>query len=196
MTRVTNNYGTRCLMARRLVEAGVRFVQVFPPLKPSFQPWDSHNNLKAELESICGQTDRPAAALVTDLKVAGAARGDDRDLDRRIRPIARHAKREWTRPQPQWIRPVPRGRRLQEAATSTAPATSLATRRSADPVSVPDLHATLLHQLGIDHNRLVFTERGIEETPTDAKVSGAKVVKEIIWRERQLSGIWTWVICL
>ena len=68
---VTNNYGTRCLMARRLIEAGVRFVQVFPPLKPSFQPWDSHNNLKAELESICGQTDRPAAALVTDLKARG-----------------------------------------------------------------------------------------------------------------------------
>ncbi len=58
-------------MARRLVEAGVRFVQVFPPLKPSFQPWDSHKNLKAELESICGQTDKPAAALVTDLKSRG-----------------------------------------------------------------------------------------------------------------------------
>ena len=98
MTRATSNYGTRCLMARRLVEAGVRFVQVFPPLKPSYQPWDSHNNLKAELESICGQTDRPAAALVTDLKSRGSARRDDRDVDRRIRPAAGHPKREWARP--------------------------------------------------------------------------------------------------
>ena len=57
--------------ARRLVEAGVRFVQVFLLLKPSFQPWDSHNNLKSSLMSICGQTDQPAAALITDLKSRG-----------------------------------------------------------------------------------------------------------------------------
>jgi hypothetical protein len=53
-------------------------------------------------------------------------------------------------------------------------------RAVVDPVSVPDLHATVLNQLGIDHNRLVFTERGNEETPTDAKVTGAKVVKGIL----------------
>ena len=49
-----------------------------------------------------------------------------------------------------------------------------------DPVSVPDLHATLLHQLGLDHNRVVFNERGNDETPTDAKVTGAKVVTGIL----------------
>src|SRR5207247_6346892 len=43
---VSASYGMRCLMARRLVEAGVRFVQVFPPVKPQFQPWDSHSKVK------------------------------------------------------------------------------------------------------------------------------------------------------
>ena len=47
-------------------------------------------------------------------------------------------------------------------------------------MSVPDLHATVLDQLGLDHNRLLFTERGIDETPTDAKVTGAKVVKGVL----------------
>ena len=95
---VTNNYGTRCLMARRLIEAGVRFVQVFPPLKPSFQPWDSHNNLKAGA-GIDLRADGPAGGGARHgLESAGAARGDDRHVDRRIRPIARHAKREWTGP--------------------------------------------------------------------------------------------------
>ena len=55
----TAGYGLRCLMARRLVESGVRFVQIFPPVKPQFQPWDSHTNVKTENEAICAQ-DRSA----------------------------------------------------------------------------------------------------------------------------------------
>src|SRR6266436_4754566 len=58
-------------MARRLIEAGVRFVQVFPPVKPSFQPWDSHNNVKSEVLNIAGRTEQPATALVKDLKERG-----------------------------------------------------------------------------------------------------------------------------
>jgi len=68
---VTSGYGTRCLMARRLVESGVRFVQIFPPLDPSFQPWDSHSNLRNELQTICAHTDQPSAALIKDLKSRG-----------------------------------------------------------------------------------------------------------------------------
>ena len=67
----TAGYGTRCLMARRLVESGVRFVQVFPPLDPSFQPWDNHSNLKNDLSKICGYVDQPSAALISDLKERG-----------------------------------------------------------------------------------------------------------------------------
>ncbi|MFN0055165.1 MAG: DUF1501 domain-containing protein, partial [Planctomycetales bacterium] len=64
----TQGYGLRCLMARKLVEAGVRFVQVFP--RP-FQPWDTHSKTKEELGSICAACDQPSAALITDLKQRG-----------------------------------------------------------------------------------------------------------------------------
>ncbi len=63
----TREYGTRCLIARRLVERGVRFVQLFL----GGQPWDNHQNLKKGLADICRKTDQPAAALVTDLKQRG-----------------------------------------------------------------------------------------------------------------------------
>ena len=63
----TREYGTRCLLARRLVERGVRFVQLFL----GGQPWDNHNNLHTKLPAICRTTDRPAAALVKDLKQRG-----------------------------------------------------------------------------------------------------------------------------
>src|SRR3982750_871332 len=64
---VTREYGTRCLIARRLVERGVRFVQLFV----GGQPWDNHNSIKKTLPEICRRTDRPAAALVADLMQRG-----------------------------------------------------------------------------------------------------------------------------
>ncbi|MEZ6131766.1 MAG: DUF1501 domain-containing protein [Planctomycetaceae bacterium] len=63
----TREYGTRCLIARRLVERGVRFVQLFL----AGQPWDNHSALATGLPSICRKTDQPAAALVKDLKQRG-----------------------------------------------------------------------------------------------------------------------------
>lgn len=63
----TREYGTRCLIARRLVERGVRFVQLFL----AGQPWDNHNSIGTSLPSACGKTDKPSAALVKDLKQRG-----------------------------------------------------------------------------------------------------------------------------
>ncbi len=64
---VTREYGTRCLIARRLVERGVRFVQLFL----AGQPWDNHSNIGTSLPSVCRRTDQPSAALVKDLKQRG-----------------------------------------------------------------------------------------------------------------------------
>lgn len=64
---VTRDYGTRCLIARRLVERGVRFVQIFN----NGQSWDHHSSIKTELPKRCAEIDRPAAALVKDLKRRG-----------------------------------------------------------------------------------------------------------------------------
>lgn len=63
----TREYGTRCLIARRLVERGVRFVQLFL----AGQPWDNHSSITKGLPAICGRTDKPSAALVKDLKQRG-----------------------------------------------------------------------------------------------------------------------------
>ena len=65
--KATREYGTRCLIARRLVERGVRFVQLFH----AGQPWDNHNNIKSTLTSACRKTDKPSAGLVKDLKRRG-----------------------------------------------------------------------------------------------------------------------------
>ena len=63
----TRNYGTRCLIARRLVERGVRFVQIFA----AGQNWDHHGSIKTALPDRCAEVDKPAAALVRDLQQRG-----------------------------------------------------------------------------------------------------------------------------
>jgi hypothetical protein len=175
----TAGYGTRCLMARRLVESGVRFVQVFPPLDPSFQPWDNHSNLKNDLRKICGYVDQPSAALITDLKQRGLL--DDvivmwtGEFGRL--PITEGAD----------------GRDHNRHAFSTLMAgggfkaghihgatDEFGYKSVENRVSVPDLHATILNQLGIDHTKLTFTHSGRPERLTDPEVTGARVVEEIL----------------
>ncbi|MEX2261430.1 MAG: DUF1501 domain-containing protein [Bryobacteraceae bacterium] len=176
---VTAGYGARCLMARKLVEAGVRFVQVFPPLKPSFQPWDNHENLKPGLTEICGRTDRGSAALVKDLKSLGlldetivmwagefgrlpiSQKGTGRDHNRNAFSL--------------WLAGGGFKAGYVHGATD-----ELGYRAVEDRVSVPDLHATLLNQLGLNHNKLTFRHHGRDETLTDASLTGAAVVEKLL----------------
>ena len=166
-------------MARRLVESGVRFVQVFPPVKPQFQPWDSHANVKTELQEICAACDQPSAALIKDLKARGL-------LDSTIviwsgefgrLPVSQNGS----------------GRDHNRNAFTTLIAgggfragfvhgatDEVGYRVVEKPVSVPDLHATLLHQLGLDHDRVTYLHHGREESLTDSPVSHARVVKELL----------------
>ena len=172
----TAGYGTRCLMSRRLVEAGVRFVQVFPPVG---QPWDSHSNVKTELETICAKTEQPVAALVKDLKSHGllestvvmwggefgrlpvSQNGFGRDHNRNAFSL--------------WLA----GGGFKSGYVHGA--TDEVGYRAVDKkVSVPDLHATLLHQLGIDHRKLTYRHHGRDETLTDISLTGAKVVGELL----------------
>jgi hypothetical protein len=177
----TAGYGLRCLAARRLIEAGVRFVQVFPPVKPNFQPWDSHGNVRTELETICGKTDLPSAGLITDLKSRGllestivlwsgefgrlpvSQNGSGRDHNRNAFTLLLAGGGF-------------RGGCIHGATDEVG------YRAAEGRVSVPDLHATILHQLGIDHNRLTFTHHGRPETLTDAPVTKARVVAGLLDR--------------
>ena len=67
----TVEFGTRCLLARRLVERGVRFVQLYSGGGPVAMQWDAHDDIDANHEKMCGMTDKPVAALLADLKRTG-----------------------------------------------------------------------------------------------------------------------------
>ena len=175
----TAGYGLRCLMARRLVESGVRFVQVFPPVKPQFQPWDAHTNVKTENEAICGKCDRPSAALVKDLQQRGllestvvlwsgefgrlpvSQNGSGRDHNRNAFSLLLAGG----------------GFKAGHVHGATD---EVGYRAEVGRVSVQDLHATLLHQLGLDHTKLSYRHHGSDETLTDARVTRARVVKELL----------------
>jgi len=173
----TQGYGLRCLMARKLVEAGVRFVQVFP--KP-FQPWDSHTNCKTELADICKDCDQPSAALITDLKQRGL-------LERTIvlwsgefgrLPVAQNGAFGRDHNRNAFSLFLAGGgfkRGYAHGATDDVGYKAAVAR-----VSVPDLHATILNQLGLDHQLLTYEHSGRDESLTDASLTGAKVVRELL----------------
>jgi hypothetical protein len=176
---LTAGYGMRCLMARRLVEAGVRFVQVFPPVHPQFQPWDAHTDVRRENVDICGRTDLPSAGLIRDLKARGL-------LDSTIvlwsgefgrLPVSQNGRgRDHNR---NAFSLILAGGGFKTGHVHGA-TDEVGYRAAVDRVSVPDLHATLLYQLGLDHERLTYRHHGSDESLTDARVTRARVVRELL----------------
>lgn len=175
----TANFGTRCLMARRLVESGVRFVQVLVPVKSGGMPWDHHENIKPGLEAICPQVDRPTAGLIRDLKHRGlldetiviwtgefgrlpiSQKGSGRDHNRNAFSL------------------VIAGGGFK-AGHVHGKTDDLGYRAVEKRVSCPDLLATILNQLGLDHNRLKYAHHGREESLTDSPVTHARVVTALL----------------
>jgi len=171
----TREYGSRCLIARRLVERGVRFVQLFL----SGQPWDTHSKNAETLKSLCARTDQPSAALVTDLKQRGL-------LDETIvlwtgefgrLPVSQGTDgRDHNR----------HGFSLWLAGGGFKPgyvhgATDEFGYQSVDgTVTVHDLQATLLHALGLDHRKLTYPHEGRLDSLTDVEVTKAKVVPALL----------------
>jgi hypothetical protein len=170
---VTRPYGLRCLMARRLVERGVRFVQVFM----AGQPWDTHNNNAAATRSCCEQTDRPAAALLTDLRRRGL-------LDETLvfwggefgrTPGAQGKDGRDHHPYGFSVMLAGGGIKGGQAYGATD---DFGYRAVTDRCGVADLHATMLHQLGLDYSRLTYKHNGRDERLTD--VREAKVLKKLL----------------
>lgn len=172
----TADYGKRCLMARRLVESGVRFVQLDAPVRT---PWDSHSNLKQGIDEIAAKVDRPAAALIRDLKQRGllettiivwggefgrlpvSQNGNGRDHNRNAFGL--------------FIAGGGFKNGYVHGATD-----EFGYRAVEGRVSCHDLNATFLHQLGLDHERLTYFHNGRDETLTDPAVSQARVVDELL----------------
>lgn len=174
----TREYGTRCLIARRLVERGVRFVQLFL----AGQPWDNHSNLKTALPGICRRTDRPAAALVTDLKQRGML---DETVVHWGGEIGRlPVTQNQGSPEKHGRDHNGQGFSIWLAGGGFKPgiafgATDEFGHRAVEDVVTPnDYQATLLHLFGLDANELVFHHNGQQQSLTAGRK--ARVVEEII----------------
>ncbi|MBM3764142.1 MAG: DUF1501 domain-containing protein [Acidobacteria bacterium] len=170
------SYGLRCLMARKLIESGVRFVQVFPG---TGQPWDTHSKLKTELPRICDKTDQPTVALISDLKARGL-------LDSTIVMWAGEFGRLPTTQNADGRDHNRNAFSLFFAGGGFKPGLTYGEtddfgyKATVNRVSVPNLQATMLHLLGLDHTKLTFPNGGRVETATDATVTGAQVVKDLL----------------
>lgn len=161
----TMSYGKRCLMARRLVERGVRMVQVFT----EGNVWDHHTDLRKGLPYCCGKTDKPIGALLADLKQRGL-------LDSTLvvwggefgrLPIAQSpgptAGRDHN---PSGFTSWMAGGGIKGGMVYGA-TDEIGYKAVEDPVSVHDFNATILHLLGMDHRKLVFQRDGRSERITD-----------------------------
>jgi Protein of unknown function (DUF1501) len=173
----TREYGARCLIGRRLVERGVRFVQIFL----GGQPWDTHSAIRQGLPAICRRTDRPAAALVKDLKQRGLLEttivhwgGEIGRLPVTEGQLDANAGRDHNgQGFSVWLA----GGGIKGGMTFGA--TDEVGHRAVENIVTPnDFQATLLHLFGLDHNRLVYHTNGREQRLTDGRL--ARVVKEIL----------------
>ena len=164
------------LITRRLLERGVRFIQVW---SGAGQPWDDHENIAAHHRQLADEWDQAIAAFLTDLKQRGLFDQVLVDLGRRVRPDARRRAAGALRPRPQPLRLLDvagrrrRPRRLRPRRHRRA----RLRRRPADKVHVHDLHATILHLLGFDHEKLTYRYAGRDFRLTDVH---GRVVKELL----------------
>ena len=172
----TREYGTRCLIARRMVERGVRFVQLFL----NGQPWDNHSNLKNSLPAACKRTDKPAAALVKDLKQRGLLETTIVHWGGEIGrlPVTEGNADSGGRDHngqgfSTWLA----GGGIQ-AGMTYGETDEVGHRAAVDRVTPNDYQATLLHLFGIDHKQLVFHHNGQKQTLTNQRE--ARVVHKIL----------------
>lgn len=174
----TREYGTRCLIARRLVERGVRFVQLFL----SGQPWDNHSNISTGLPAICRRTDRPAAGLVCDLKQRGMLNETVVHWGGEIGRLP--VTQNQGKPQAHGRDHNGQGFSIWMAGGGFRPgtvygATDEVGHRAVENVVTPnDYQATLLHLFGLNWQDLIFHHGGQSRIVTAGRE--AKVVNEIL----------------
>lgn len=174
----SNSFGRACLLARKLSESGVRFVQV------SIGGWDHHGDIRGNLPKLCAQTDQPVAGLIRDLKTRGLLEDTlvlwsgefgrtpwSQDLSGKS-PIDRHGREH----QPESFCAWMAGGGVKAGLTH-GQTDDMGYRVIEGRVHVHDLHATLLHLLGIDHLKLTARHLGRDYRLTDVY---GEVVHEIL----------------
>ena len=174
-SRQRGTFAANCLLARRMAERGVRFIQLY------HRGWDQHYNLPSDLALQCGDVDQPAAALIQDLKqrglleetlvVWGGEFGRTTYSQGKLEPN-NYGRDHHGRCFTMWLAGGGIRRGLQYGETD-----DFCYNVVKDGVHVHDLNATLLNQLGIDHTRLTFRFQGRDYRHTDVE---GKVVKGIV----------------
>ena len=163
--RKPGTYAANCLLARRLAERGVRFIQLF------HRGWDQHRKLPSQIAGQCRDTDQPSAALIQDLKQRGLL--DDTlvvcggEFGRTVYCQGPLTADDYGRDHhPRCFTIWLAGGGIQPGLTY-GETDDFSYNIARDPVHVHDLHATLLHCLGIDHTRLTFKSQGRNHRLTD-----------------------------
>lgn len=173
--RKPGKYAFNCLIARRLIERGVRFVQLF------HQGWDSHNNLPDQVTKQAKDTDQPTAALLADLKARGLLEDTlviwGGEFGRTVYSQGKPKPGTYGRDHhPSCFSMWMAGGGIQ-GGMSYGQTDDYSVNVVDQAVSVHDLHATILHQLGIDHERFTFPFQGRDFRLTDVH---GRVVQEIL----------------
>ena len=166
--KVTEPFGRQCLMARRLVERGVRFVQIFAGGvgNQNTDTWDAHEDIKTNHTQHAAETDRPMAGLLTDLKARGL-------LDSTLvimhsefgrMPISQRGVGRDHNPGAQTV--LMAGARIKGGQVIGS-SDEFGYKAMEQPISYHDLHATMLHLLGLDHTKLTYRFNGRDMRLTD-----------------------------
>jgi hypothetical protein len=174
-SRKPGTYAWNCILARRLAERGVRFIQLF------HRGWDQHGNLPRDIRQQCLQTDQPSAALIQDLKQRGILEDTlivwGGEFGRTVYSQGTLTEENYGRDHhPRCFSMWLAGGGVRGGVTY-GETDDYSYNIVADPVDVHDLHATILHCLGVDHTKLTFKFQGRHFRLTD--VAG-KVVRGIL----------------
>jgi Protein of unknown function (DUF1501) len=172
------HFAKQCLMARRLVEHGVRFVQIYSGGMENERSWDGHIDIAGNHRQFSGETDVPIAGLLTDLKARGLldstlviCAGEFGRL-----PVAQKSQKPGRDHNPHAFTAWFAGGGVR-AGVHYGETDEIGLRAAVNRVTVNDLHATILHLLGIDHERLTYRFSGRDFRLTD--VAG-NVVRDIV----------------
>ncbi len=183
----SGSFARNCLLARRMVERGVRFIQLY------HRGWDHHADLPPKMKAQCYDVDQPCAALLKDLENRGLLEDTlvvfSGEFGRTVYCQGNQTREKYGRDHhprcfTSWMAGggikggIEHGQTDEYSYNIVDSSGQITTRFEDDAVHVRDLNATILHQLGIDHNRLVFPFQGLNQRLTG--VEEAHVVRKIL----------------